>query len=90
MKIDPKYSFIFGVFTSILLLVGGTSFGLTNMVPDMWIPTVKAWAMNLGAINSVILTAMNGYSSTGPGPLAPPPTVSEAHEVMNIARNAAI
>lgn len=88
MKIDPRYSFWFGVWTTVLLLIASAAFDLTHMVPAEWIPAVKAWAAGLGAINSAILTALHGYSGPTSGPLAAPPTMVEARQVMTEAQAA--
>ena len=67
--IDPRISFWFGVWTSILMLIGGGTVNLAHVIPDAWIPTINAWCVLLGAINSAVLTAMHGYSAPKSGPL---------------------
>lgn len=66
--ISPKFSFWFGVWTSIIGLVGAGTVQLVGL-PDQWIPIVKTWALNFTAINSVILTALYGFSGNQAGPL---------------------
>lgn len=70
MSVNPKFSFWFGVWTSILLLIASGSVKLTNVFPDQWIPYVTGWSMFLGAMNSVVLTALHGLSSDIAGPLS--------------------
>ena len=70
MGVNPAFSFWFGVFTSVLLVIGGSTISFTNLVPPDWIPIIKGWAMALGTVNSVILTALHGVSSSSPGPLS--------------------
>lgn len=63
--INPRYSFWFGVWTTILLLVASGTVSLTNVFPDAWVPMIKAWA------------ALHGYSGAQPGPMvdAPAPQI---------------
>ena len=69
MMIDPRVSFWLGVWTTILLMIGGGTVNLTHVVPDVWIPTINAWCVLLGTINSAVLTALHGYASPNSGPL---------------------
>jgi hypothetical protein len=78
MQIDPKFTFWFGALTSILLTIGGGTLKLANVVPDAWIPTLTAWCMFLGTINSYVLTALTGYSSSAKGPLVNAPPIPPA------------
>ena len=70
MQIDPKIAFYFGVWTSVLLLIGGSPDLLKNVFPDMWIVHIVAACILLGKINNVLLTAAIGFSSVKAGPLA--------------------
>lgn len=78
MQIDPKYSFWFGVFTSILLGLATGAVNLPSSIPHDIATQITGWCAFFGWINSVILTALNGYSSSKSGPLtaipAPAPT----------------
>lgn len=77
--ISPKVSFWFGVWTSVLLLVASGTVGLTNVFPHDWVPYVQGWASFLGAVNSVVLTALHGYSGATSGPLVEaPPKITPA------------
>lgn len=79
--VSNKVSFYFGLWTTILLLVASGSVNLTNVVPADWIPYVQAWSSFLGAINSAILTALNGYASNAAGPLVSKATVDAAKKL---------
>ena len=70
MSIDPKVAFWFGVLTSILLMIAsaGTNF-FAGALPAEYIPFIVKWCSILGTINSCVLTAANGYSGPGSGPL---------------------
>jgi hypothetical protein len=68
--IDPRVSFWFGVFTSVLLLIASGTISLEGALPEAWVPVITKWCAILGAINSTILTAASGYSSNKSGPLA--------------------
>lgn len=48
---------ILGVVVAIEMQIGNGTMSLTNMVPDSWIPFVKAWAANLGSIGALIMSA---------------------------------
>lgn len=85
MKIDPKVTFVLGIITTICLAIGQGTIHLTNLVPMDSIPYITSWAGAISTINSIILTALAGYSSNRSGPLAPPPTVAEAHDIMKEA-----
>jgi len=85
MKIPPKAAFIFGLWTTLLLLVGGGTITLPLGIPHDWLDYIKSWCVFLGAINSTVLTAAAGWSGPGSGPLAKPPTYSEARDIMTQA-----
>jgi hypothetical protein len=70
MTIDPKVSFYFGVWTSILLLVASGGVSFEGVLPAAYVPLITKWCAILGTVNSTILTAANGYSSNKTGPLA--------------------
>ena len=70
MQIDPKIAFYFGVWTSVLVLVGGSPDLLHNVLPDPWIVHVVAACLLFGKVNNLLLTAAIGFSSMKPGPLA--------------------
>lgn len=55
---------VLGIVVAIETQIGNGSMSLTNMVPDSWIPFVKAWAANLGSIGALIMSA----GSFGPRP----------------------
>lgn len=82
MKIDPAFTFWFGVVTTIMQGVAGGTVHLTGLIPADAIPVITGWLGLFVFINMTVLTALNGFSSVKPGVLAPPPTVAEAREVM--------
>jgi hypothetical protein len=49
-----------GILVAIETQLGNGTMSLANMVPDAWIPFVKAWAANLGSVGALILA----YNST--------------------------
>jgi hypothetical protein len=69
MQIDPKVTFWFGVFTSLLLGVATGAVHLPATVPAPWAEDITSWCAFLLWINTTILTAMTGYSSSRSGPL---------------------
>lgn len=46
-----------GILVAIETQIGNGSMSLANMVPDTWIPFVKAWSANLGSIGALIMSA---------------------------------
>lgn len=68
-QIDPKATFWFGVWTNVLMLIA--SYGIDHAPPliAQYAPTVQWLAGFSYKINSVVLTALVGLSSTGVGPL---------------------
>ena len=89
MKIPPKAAFIFGLWTTLLLLIGSGTITLPLGIPHDWIDLIKSWCVFIGAVNSTILTAAAGWSGPGSGPLAPAPTREEARDIMTQAGMAA-
>lgn len=88
MQIDPKYSFWFGVWTSILLGLATGAVNLPSTIPHEVAAQITGWCAFFGWINSVILTAMNGYSSNKAGPLtaiAPTPSTIAKLLLMGLA-----
>lgn len=73
MTIDPKISFWFGVLTSIMLMVASGAINFDGALPAAYVPLVTKWCSILGAINSVVLTAASGYSSSKAGPMTAAP-----------------
>ena len=45
---------ILGVLVAVETQIGNGSMSLAHMVPDAWIPAVKAWAANLGSLGALI------------------------------------
>lgn len=68
--------------------VGHGAIVLTNMIPAAWIPTVMAWIGTLTFLRGGLLTYATGYAGSGRGPLAGPPSLTEAHQVMVEAKAA--
>jgi hypothetical protein len=89
MKIPPKLAFVVGLWTSILLAIGSGTVTLPLGIPHDWIDYVKSWCVFWGLINSMVLTAAAGWSAPMGGPLAKPPTLGEARDIMTQAGVAA-
>jgi hypothetical protein len=85
MQIDPKLSFYFGVWTSILLMIAsaGVNF-FDGALPAAYIPIIVKWCSILGTINSAILTAASGYSSNKFGPMVSAPIAPTAQAVVKV------
>jgi len=75
MQIDPKITFWFGVWTNILMLIGGVTIKFAGLLSDPIAFRVTGWCLLAATINSVILTALTGYSSNAKGPLVNPPVI---------------
>lgn len=77
--IDPRFVTIFGVWTSILLMIAGfgPSFFEGALPPAIGAMIVR-WCAIFGAINSVMLTGGSAFSSAKPGPMinASPPSIT--------------
>lgn len=74
MQIDPKFTFWFGVWTNVLILIAGYGVEHAPAVIAAYAPTVQ-WLAGLASnVNGVVLTALAGASSPRPGPfVAVPP-----------------
>jgi hypothetical protein len=70
MKVDPVVTFWLGVVTTITLAVGQGTIHLTGIVPPGWESYITGWAAIVSLVNSTILTALAGVSSSKSGPLA--------------------
>lgn len=90
MKIDPVITFWISLITTIAQGIATGTVHLTGLVPEMYLPMVTGWLGLLVFINMSFLTALSGFSSTKSGPLAPPPTITEARSVMAEATKEAI
>lgn len=71
-QIDPKFTFYFGVWTNILTLIAGYGIGHAPEVVAQYAPDVQWFAALFAQVNSVVLTALVGVSSTKAGPLVVP------------------
>lgn len=89
MKIDPKITFWIGVITTIAQGVASGTVHLSGLVPPDWIPYITGWLGLAVFVNMTVLTALNGFSSSASGPLAAPPTMTEAKVVMDEAKKVA-
>lgn len=59
-----------GILVAVEIQIGNGSMSLSNMVPDAWIPFVKAWAANLGSIGALIM-ARGAFNLDNDKPAAP-------------------
>lgn len=90
MKIDPKITFWIGVITTIAQGIASGTVHLSGLVPPDWVPYITGWLGLAVFVNMTVLTALNGFSSNAAGPLAPPPTLTEAEAVMDEAQKAKV
>lgn len=89
MKVDPIFTFWLGLITTILQGITSGTVHLTGVVPDGYIGTVTAWIGLIVFINMSIMTALTGFSSPKPGPLAAPTSVPEAQTILTEAKKEA-
>ena len=68
-QVDPKFTFWFGVWTQVLLLVTGIGIEHAPAVVVQYAPDVQWVCGVLYKINNAVLTALVGISSTKAGPL---------------------
>lgn len=90
MKIDPVITFWISLVTTIAQGIATGTVHLTGLVPEAYLPIVTGWLGLIVFINMSFLTALSGFSSNKSGPLAPPPTITEARAVMSQATKEAI
>lgn len=86
MKVSPTVTFWIALITTIAQGVASGTVHLTGLIPADSIPTVTGWLGLIVFINMSFLTALSGVSSAAPGPLAAPPTIKEAQDVMEQAK----
>ena len=86
MKINPVVTFWVSLVTTIAQGFASGTVHLTGLIPADAIPYVTGWLGVLVFINMSVLTAMSGMSGPGTGPLAPPPTISEARKISEQAQ----
>ena len=86
-QIDPKFTFWFGVWTNVLLLVASLGVDQAPHVVAQYAPIVQWFCMTFYKINNAILTALVGLSSTQAGPLIklPPPSMPTIVKVLILA-----
>jgi hypothetical protein len=89
MKFDPRVTFWLGIITTLAQGIANGTVHLTGLIPAEYVAPVTGWMGLIAFINVAVLTAMSGMSSTARGPLAPPPTIPEARQVMAEATAAA-
>ncbi len=90
MQFNPKIGFYLGILVTIEIAVAGGTLGLTNAVPQDWIPHIVSWAGILAFIGSTILTFLHGYSSGQVGPLVSAPTPPAAKAAIALLALAAL
>ncbi len=73
MQIDPKITFWIGVYTSILLGIATGAVHLPSTIAAGVASEITSWCAFCGWVNTVILTALSGYSSSNSGPLVNKP-----------------
>lgn len=67
--IDPKWIMWLGLLVTIEHGISAGTLSLTNMIPDAWIITVKAWSSGLEFIGTAIMTWWAAVSSPQAGPM---------------------
>lgn len=85
MKVSPVITFWISLATTIAQGIASGTVHLTGLIPADNIPTVTGWLGLIVFVNMSFLTALSGISSNASGPLAPPPTIKEAQDVMKEA-----
>jgi hypothetical protein len=73
-QVDPKFTFWFGVWTNVLMLVAGLGVDHAPPLIAQYAPDVQWVCSVFYKVNSVVLTALTGISSTQSGPLISVPT----------------
>jgi len=89
MSFDPKFTFWLGFLVSVAIGISTGAVHLTDIVPADYIKPVTGWIGFFAFAGSSLLTAMTGMSSAKSGPLAPPPTIAQAQQVMKQAQESA-
>lgn len=75
-QVDPKFTFWFGVWTNILILIAGYGVQHAPAYVALYAPDVQ-WFAGLGAqVNGLVLTALAGISSSKAGPFVNVPTIT--------------
>lgn len=87
MKFDPKLLFWLQLFATVGQGVASGTIHLTGLVPAYALPIVTGWlGLSVFCVMS-FLTLATGAVGAGSGPLARKPTIDEANQVMNQAKN---
>lgn len=72
-QIDPKIIFWFGVWTNVLTLIAGYGVDHAPALIAQYAPDVQWFAALFAQVDSVVLTALVGVSSSKTGPLIAAP-----------------
>lgn len=83
--IDPKWIMWLGLVVTIEHGISGGALSLTNMIPDAWIVTVKAWSSGLEFIGTAIMTWWAAVSSPQSGPLINTPLAPVSKAIIILA-----
>lgn len=79
MKVNPNVQIILGVVVALLYAAAKGQIGLPLGVPAEWGAYISSWANWLTGIYLVVAPLLPAFSSSVPGPLAPPdPPVVQA------------
>lgn len=84
-QIDPKFTFWFGVWTNVLLLIASLGVDQAPHVVAQYAPTVQWFCMALYKINNAVLTGLVGLSSTQAGPLIKVPSLPTIVKILILA-----
>ena len=71
-QVDPKVHTIIAVIVALLMLAAQGSVALPLGIPAAWGAYITSWASFIVAIYVCITPILTAYSSSQPGPLAPP------------------
>jgi hypothetical protein len=89
MKFDPKLLFWLQFAATVGQGLTSGAVHLTGLVPMELVPYVTGWISFAVFVIMAFLTMATGAVGAGTGPLARPPTVAEARQVMAEANAAA-
>lgn len=89
MQLDPKTAMIIKIVLSLLTAISTGTLSLTGLVSPQTATLIIAIAGSGVAVLGIVMSA---YSSSAPGPLAPPdaPVIVAATKVANLAPNATL
>lgn len=85
MKISPKLAIGIAATLTVLLMIGGGSIVLPLGLSHEAVDIIKSWCLFVGLVVGAWGTAAGLWSAPIGGPLAAPPTVGEARDILTQA-----